>query len=98
MAAGSDAIERLVAALPANAVTSVDRPAHDDGFWFLDVKVGGHKDVAMWNPTHGYGLWSSVDTVMFEAPDIWETEPAAAASRLMGLFAARPPATALLAP
>lgn len=87
VATGTEAVERLMACLPTDAKVEVDAPAASDGVWWYDVTIQGKTDQVGWWPERGYGLYTSDDVGYGENPDVFETDPEAAARCLVGLLA-----------
>lgn len=86
---GREAMDLLIAELPARADAVVVPPLLSDGVWTVDVTIDGRTEPVDWHPGRGYAMSSNPEPAYGENPDVWVSEPGAAASRLSGIIATR---------
>ncbi len=86
---GRQAMDLFIAELPAGAGAVVAPPLRPDGVWTVDVTVDGRTEPVDWHPGRGFAMSSDPDPGYGENPDVWVSEPGAAAHRLAGIMSTR---------
>lgn len=86
---GREAMDLLIDRLPEGAAAVVEPPLRPDGVWSVDVTIGGRTEPVDWHPGRGYAMSSDPGLGYGENPDVWESDPAAAALVLGAIMASR---------